>query len=208
MEAFIKHIGLVVAMDRSNVDTDQIIPKQFLKRIERTGFGEFLFYDWRFKPDGSVNAEFELNLPKFENASVLVARQNFGNGSSREHAVWALDQYGIKCVIAESFADIFYNNCSKNGVLPVVLTNDEVEQIHQAVANNDGYALTIDLESQKVVGEGGLQASFEIDAFRKQCFLEGLDHIALTLQHVDKIDDYEKANGIGGGDSQGTVGLV
>ena len=126
-------------MDRSNVDTDQIIPKQFLKRIERTGFGQFLFFDWRFNDDESPNPDFELNQPRFANTSILVARQNFGNGSSREHAVWALSQYGFRCVIAESFADIFYNNCSKNGVLPVVLTGDEVEKLHQLVAEREGY---------------------------------------------------------------------
>lgn len=197
MEAFIKHQGIVSTMDRSNVDTDQIIPKQFLKRIERTGFGEFLFYDWRFHPDESLNVDFELNQPRFANTSVLVARQNFGNGSSREHAVWALAQYGFRCVIAESFADIFYNNCSKNGVLPVVLSDGEVEKLHQLVAANEGYELTIDLEKQSVCGND-FDASFEIDAYRKQCFLEGLDHIALTLQHEEKISEYERGQGIGG----------
>lgn len=191
MEAFVSHSGLVATMDRSNVDTDQIIPKQFLKRIERTGFGQFLFFDWRFNPDESVNEQFELNQPRFQGASILVARQNFGNGSSREHAVWALADFGFKAVIAESFADIFYNNCSKNGVLPVVLSSEEVEWIHRRVEEQEGYQLSIDLESQKVTGEGGLEASFEIDAFRKQCFLEGLDHIALTLQHEDKISEFE-----------------
>lgn len=195
MEAFTQHTGIVSTMDRSNVDTDQIIPKQFLKRIERTGFGEFLFYDWRFKPDESLDPDFELNQPRFANTSILVARQNFGNGSSREHAVWALAQYGFRCVIAESFADIFYNNCSKNGLLPVVLTGDEVEKIHQLVGEREGYELTVDLASQKVVGDD-FEASFEIDAFRKECFLEGLDHIALTLQHESKIDAYERERGI------------
>jgi 3-isopropylmalate/(R)-2-methylmalate dehydratase small subunit len=180
-------------MDRSNVDTDQIIPKQFLKRIERTGFGEFLFFDWRYHPDGSVNDTFELNQDRFAGASVLVARENFGNGSSREHAVWALDDYGFRCVIAESFADIFYNNCSKNGVLPVVLSKSAVEQIHRSVAQTPGYQLTVDLESLTVSDDAGFSESFEIDAFRRQCFLEGLDHIALTLQHEDKIDAYEQA---------------
>ena len=191
MQAFINHTGVVAAMDRSNVDTDQIIPKQFLKRIERTGFGEFLFFDWRFHPDGSVNEDFELNRKRFADASVLVARKNFGNGSSREHAVWALDDYGFRCVIAESFADIFYNNCSKNGVLPVVLTADEVEMIHQKVADQEGYQITVDLESNKVTDNDGFSASFEIDAYRRQCFLEGLDHIALTLRHEEKISEFE-----------------
>jgi len=193
MQSFVKHTGIVAAMDRSNVDTDQIIPKQFLKRIERTGFGEFLFFDWRYHPDGNVNEDFELNQPRFKEASVLVARENFGNGSSREHAVWALDDYGFRCVIAESFADIFYNNCSKNGVLPVVLSKEAVNQIHQSVAAEEGYELTVDLESLTVRDSGGLSESFEIDAFRRQCFLEGLDHIALTLQHADKIDAYEES---------------
>jgi 3-isopropylmalate/(R)-2-methylmalate dehydratase small subunit len=198
MRAFTTHTGLVAAMDRSNVDTDQIIPKQFLKRIERTGFGQFLFFDWRFDTEGNSNPEFELNQPRFSGASVLVARQNFGNGSSREHAVWALDDYGIRCVIAESFADIFYNNCSKNGVLPVRLSPAEVQAIHQRVAANEGFQLTIDLEACTVSAEDGFSASFEIDEFRRKCFLEGLDHIALTMQHVDKIDEYEKERGLSG----------
>ena len=193
MQSFVKHTGVVAAMDRSNVDTDQIIPKQFLKRIERTGFGEFLFFDWRYHPDGTSNDDFELNQPRFSDASILVARENFGNGSSREHAVWALDDYGFRCVIAESFADIFYNNCSKNGVLPVVLSKDAVSRIHQAVGSEEGYQLTVDLENLTVVDSSGLSEKFEIDAFRRQCFLEGLDHIALTLQHAEKIDAYEQS---------------
>ncbi len=195
MEPFNTHSGIVVTMDRSNVDTDQIIPKQFLKRIERTGFGEFLFYDWRFNEDNSLNESFELNLPRFQGASVLVGRQNFGNGSSREHAVWALDDYGFKSVIAESFADIFYNNCFKNGVLPAVLTGEEVEKIHKLVAANEGYTLTVDLPEQTISGDG-FSAPFEIESFRKECLLKGLDHIALTLQHVEKIDEFEKARGL------------
>ena len=195
MESFSTHSGLVATMDRSNVDTDQIIPKQFLKRIERTGFGQFLFFDWRFNADQSVNPEFELNQPQFEGASVLVGRYNFGNGSSREHAVWALADYGFKAIIAESFADIFYNNCFKNGVLPLVLAAETVEQIHQLVANNPGYQLTVDLPNQKVTGEQ-FEASFEIDGFRKDCLLKGLDHIALTLQHAEKIEQYENAKGL------------
>ena len=195
MKAFTQHTGSVAAMDRSNVDTDQIIPKQFLKRIERTGFGQFLFYDWRFDKDGNEISNFELNLPKFQGASVLVARKNFGNGSSREHAVWALDDFGFRCVIAESFADIFYNNCSKNGVLPVRLTADQVEAIHRQVAKQDKYELTIDLESLTVTGPDGFSASFEIDDFRRKCFLEGLDHIALTLKQVNKIEEFEQSRG-------------
>ncbi len=192
MRAFTKHTGIVATLDRSNVDTDQIIPKQFLKRIERTGFGQFLFFDWRFLDDESPNLEFELNQPQFEGASILVARSNFGNGSSREHAVWALDDYGFCCIIADSFADIFYNNCSKNGVLPVVLTKQEVDQIHQKTATTPGYQLTVDLEALSVTDAAGFSASFEIDDFRRQCFLEGLDHIALTLHHENKIREFEE----------------
>ena len=194
MEPFSTHSGLVATMDRSNVDTDQIIPKQFLKRIERTGFGKFLFFDWRFNDDESENQQFELNQPQFAGASILVARYNFGNGSSREHAVWALADYGFKAVIAESFADIFYNNCFKNGVLPLTLPAEVVEQIHQLVAGNEGCQLTVDLPNQKITGEQ-FEASFEIDGFRKDCLLQGLDHIALTLQHADKIEQYENAKG-------------
>lgn len=192
MQAFIKHTGVAAAMDRSNVDTDQIIPKQFLKRIERTGFGQFLFFDWRFHPDGSENVDFELNQPRFRDATVLVGRKNFGNGSSREHAVWALDDYGFRSVIAESFADIFYNNCSKNGVLPVVLTTEEVQKIHENIASKEGYQITVDLENNKVTDGAGFEASFKIDDFRRKCFLEGHDHISLTMQHEEKITQYEK----------------
>ena len=192
MKPFTTHTGRVVAMDRSNVDTDQIIPKQFLKRIERTGFGEFLFYDWRYHPDGTSNEEFELNQPQSQGASILVARKNFGSGSSREHAVWALDDYGIRCVIAESFADIFYNNCTKNGVLPVVLKPEEVREIHDRVKKYPGYELSIDLDQQKVTDTHGFEAHFEIDPFRKQCLFEGLDQIALTLKQEDRISEYER----------------
>ena len=195
MQVFDTHNGIVAAMDRSNVDTDQIIPKQFLKRIERTGFGQFLFFDWRFDDDGNSIPDFELNLPQYQNASILVARQNFGNGSSREHAVWALSDYGFRCVIAESFADIFYNNCSKNGLLPVALPAADVETIHQRTATAEGYRVTVDLTNQQVSDEQGLCCNFEIDAFRKQCFLEGLDQIALTLKHEEKITAYEAARG-------------
>lgn len=196
MRAFTKHTGLVAAMDRSNVDTDQIIPKQFLKRIERTGFGQFLFYDWRFDEQGVENESFELNQAQFSGASILVARQNFGNGSSREHAVWALDDYGFRCVIAESFADIFYNNCSKNGVLPVRLSESEVEEIHRRVSLNPGYQLTVDLENNKVTDSDGFEANFEIDEFRRNCFLEGLDHIALTMKQLAQIEAYERERGL------------
>ncbi|MBX3419066.1 MAG: 3-isopropylmalate dehydratase small subunit [Pirellulaceae bacterium] len=191
MQAFIKHTGLVATMDRSNVDTDQIIPKQFLKRIERTGFGQYLFYDWRFDESGTPNPNFELNRPEFAGASLLVARQNFGNGSSREHAVWALLDYGIRAVIAQSFADIFFNNCFKNGVLPVVLTESEVDHLHRAVAANPGYQVTVDLESLAVYDDQGFRASFSVDEFRRDCMLRGLDDIGLTLEHVDQINKFE-----------------
>lgn len=196
MRTFRKHTGLVTPMDRSNVDTDQIIPKQFLKRIERTGFGQYLFHDWRFDEEGNPRPDFELNHPKFKGGSVLVARKNFGNGSSREHAVWSLDDYGFRCVIAESFADIFYNNCSKNGVLPVRLTPLEIQHIHDQVAANEGYELTIDLENQTVIDGTGFEATFEIDDYRRQCFLEGLDHIDLTLQELEKIIAFEASIGL------------
>lgn len=191
MQAFIKHTGLVATMDRSNVDTDQIIPKQFLKRIERTGFGQYLFYDWRFDESGTPNPNFELNRPEFAGASLLVARQNFGNGSSREHAVWALLDYGIRAVIAQSFADIFFNNCFKNGVLPVVLTEAEVDHLHRAVAANPGYQVTVDLESLAVYDDQGFRASFSVDEFRRDCMLRGVDDIGLTLEHVDQINKFE-----------------
>ncbi len=192
MKPFVRHTGLVATMDRSNVDTDQIIPKQFLKRIERTGFGQFLFYDWRFDESGHLQPDFELNRPEFANATILVARKNFGNGSSREHAVWALDDFGFRAVIAESFADIFYNNCSKNGVLPVVLTGEEIETIHRKVAQQPGFQLTVDLENQLVSADEDFSAKFEIDDFRRECFLDGLDQISLTLKHVDKITEFEQ----------------
>ena len=192
MEAFTVHNGVVGAMDRANVDTDQIIPKQFLKRIERTGFGQFLFYDWRFNDDGSENVEFELNQPEAADASILLAKRNFGSGSSREHAVWALTDYGIRCVIAPSFADIFFNNSFKNGMLPIVLPEETIEQLfaHSSTCRTE---LTVDLENQVITGEGGLEILFEVDSFRRHCLLNGLDDIALTLEHEDKITAFEEA---------------
>ncbi len=178
-------------MDRVNVDTDQIIPKQFLKRIERSGFGQFLFYDWRFNQDGSLNTDFELNQPDAEGASVLVARANFGCGSSREHAPWALHDYGFRSIIAPSFADIFYNNCFKNGVLPVQLSETEVERIFQTAATNPGYELTIDLQRQIISDDCGNKFGFAVDPFRRECLLKGLDDIGLTLRHEDAISRYE-----------------
>ncbi|MHC2066910.1 3-isopropylmalate dehydratase small subunit [Bremerella sp. T1] len=197
MQPFVKENGLVATMDRANVDTDQIIPKQFLKRIERTGFGQFLFFDWRFLEDGSPNPEFELNKPEVSGASILVARRNFGSGSSREHAVWAIDDFGIRAVLAPSFADIFYNNCFKNGVLPIPLTEEQIEDIFQRAEKTEGYRLTVDLEAKKITDDAGLEIPFEIDEFRRHKLLNGLDDIAMTLQSEEKISAYEQANGIG-----------
>ena len=191
MEPFSKHTGLVATLDRVNVDTDQIIPKQFLKRIERSGFGEFLFYDWRFNTDGSLRADFELNQPRFDGATILVARANFGCGSSREHAPWALFDYGFRSIIAPSFADIFYNNCFKNGMLPVVLSEEQVDELFKRATANSGYELTVDLTRQWVTDVEGLRFSFEVDPFRRECLLKGLDDIGLTLQHEDKIKEHE-----------------
>lgn len=196
MQAFTKHTGLVATMDRANVDTDQIIPKQFLKRIERTGFGQFLFFDWRFLDDGSPNPEFELNQPRFQGASVLVARRNFGSGSSREHAVWALDDYGFRAVLAPSFADIFFNNCFKNGVLPIVLSENQIDELFARTAANPGYRLTIDLEKCLISDEVGLQWPFEVQPSRRHLLLNGLDDIALTLESESAIARYEQLHGI------------
>jgi 3-isopropylmalate/(R)-2-methylmalate dehydratase small subunit len=196
MRPFTLHAGLVVPMDRSNVDTDQIIPKQFLKRIERTGFGQFLFFDWRYLDDGSPNAKFELNLPQHAGASILLARRNFGCGSSREHAPWALEDYGFRAILAPSFADIFYNNCFKNGMLPIRLDEARINDLFARAAAHPGYRLTIDLEKQTISDEYGLSLPFEVDAFRRHCLLNGLDDIGLTLQHADRIAAFEAAHGI------------
>ena len=197
MQPFTKHTGLVLPMDRSNVDTDQIIPKQFLKRIERTGFGQFLFFDWRFLPEGGDNPDFELNRPEYAGASILLARRNFGCGSSREHAPWALGDYGFRAVIAPSFADIFFNNCFKNGLLPLVLDEATVDDLFARAAANPGYNLTVDLEALTLSDEHGLSIPIHVDAFRRQCLLEGLDDIGLTLAHEAEIAAYEQAQGIG-----------
>ena len=193
MQPFTKHTGPVVCLDRANVDTDQIIPKQFLKRIERSGFGQFLFYDWRLRDDGSEIPDFELNQPQAAGASVLVARHNFGCGSSREHAVWALSDYGFRVVIAPTFADIFYNNCFKNGLLPIQLDEQLVDQLFQLAATHTGYRLSVDLDDCTLTDKAGLKWSFTVDSFRRECLLQGLDDIAVTLQHVDKIAAYEAA---------------
>jgi 3-isopropylmalate/(R)-2-methylmalate dehydratase small subunit len=191
MQPFRVHKGKVAPLDRANIDTDQIIPKQFLKRIERTGFGEFLFYDWRRAKDGSQDPSFSLNQPRYTGASVLATGKNFGCGSSREHAVWALEDFGFRTVIAPSFADIFANNCVKNGVLTVVLSEEQVAEIVHRAANLPDYQLTIDLERCKVEDEHGFSATFQIDDFTRHCLLEGLDDIGLTLQHQSEISAYE-----------------
>lgn len=194
MKSFTTHTGRVVAMDRANVDTDQIIPKQFLKRIERTGFGQFLFFDWRQLPDGWADPEFELNRPENQGATILLTRRNFGCGSSREHAPWALEDYGFRALVAPSFADIFYNNCFKNGLLPVRLSEEQVEELFQRAAKHDGYTLTIDLHSRTLRDEHGLEYRFDVDDFRRHSLLNGLDDIGLTLAHEDKIAAYEAAH--------------
>ncbi len=200
MKKFETHTGLVVPLDRANVDTDAIIPKQYLKSIKRTGFGPNLFDDWRYLDPGEpgmdhskrrINPEFVLNQPRYTDASILLARDNFGCGSSREHAPWALMDYGIRAVIAPSYADIFYNNSFKNGLLPIVLDRNAVGRLFKETAATPGYRLTVDLAAQSVTAPSGVAFKFEIDAFRKHCLLNGLDDIGLTLQHVDEIRAYE-----------------
>lgn len=192
MSGFKQHTGLVVPLDAANVDTDAIIPKQFLQKVNRTGFGKHLFHDWRFLDDAGQqpNPNFVMNKPRYEGASILLARENFGCGSSREHAPWALADYGIKAMIAPSFADIFYGNSINNQMVPVRLTEQEVDEIFQFVEGNEGAQLTVDLERMEVKANGKTY-SFEIDEFRRHCLLNGLDNIGLTLQHEDKIADYE-----------------
>ncbi len=200
MDAFVRHEGVVAPLNRVNVDTDQIIPKQFLKRIERTGFGQFAFNDWRFNEDGSENPDFILNKPGYEDSSILVAGRNFGSGSSREHAPWALQDYGFRCVIAPSFADIFFNNCFQNGLLPVVLPEDVVERILEKAENTPGYTLNVDLDGQRVWdNDEEISASFEIEAFRRYLLLNGLDDIGLTLEQEDSIAAFEAGRSPHGG---------
>lgn len=191
MEPIPVHKGKVAGLNRVNVDTDQIIPKQFLKRVERTGFGQFLFYDWRFKDDGSVNEEFELNRPENQGASILVAGDNFGCGSSREHAPWALQDYGFYVIVAPSFADIFYNNCLKNGILPVPLPEKDIQYLLKESARAD-YECTIDLQEQRIRDDKGFEQSFEIDSYWKEMLINGWDEIDVTLKYADKITDFEK----------------
>lgn len=201
MRPFTTHTGIAAPLDLANVDTDMIIPKQFLKSIKRTGFGKNLFDELRYEDEGQpdqdctgrpLREDFVLNQARYQGSSILLARKNFGCGSSREHAPWALDDYGMRSVIAPSFADIFYNNCFKNGLLPIVLTEEEVDQLFKEVEANEGYELTIDLEAQKVIAPSGAEFSFEVDAFRKHCLLNGLDDIGLTLQESDAIKAYEE----------------
>jgi 3-isopropylmalate/(R)-2-methylmalate dehydratase small subunit len=191
MKPFTVHRGRVAPLDRVNVDTDQIIPKQFLKRIEKTGFGQFLFYDWRFGTDGKQNPDFVLHEPRYEGASILVAGKNFGCGSSREHAVWALADFGFRAVISSSFADIFANNSTKNGFLTVRLSEDEVATLMKRADEIDNYGVTIDLEKCEVRDEQGFLAKFPMDEFVRYCLLNGLDDIGLTLQHEKEIAGYE-----------------
>jgi len=200
MQAFTTLNGLVVPMDRANVDTDAIIPKQFLKSIKRTGYGPFLFDEWRYEDVGQpemdcthrpVRREFVLNQSRYQGAEIMLARENFGCGSSREHAPWAILDYGISCVIAPSFADIFYNNCFKNGILPIVLSDEEMDVLFSEVAKHEGYKITVDLAAQAVKAPSGQSFGFEVDDFRKHCLLNGLDDIGLTLQNADTIRSYE-----------------
>lgn len=190
MEPFKSVTSVVSPLDRVNVDTDAIIPKQFLKRIERTGFGQFLFYEWRFDEQENVNPDFELNKPRYAGSQILIARNNFGCGSSREHAPWALLDYGFKVIIAPSFADIFHNNCFKNGILPIVLPEETVDQLFKNTAT-EGYELTVDLEANTIRDKNGLVIPFQVNEYRRHCLLNGLDDIGITLQQEDKIAAYE-----------------
>jgi len=201
MQAFTRLNGLVVPLDRANVDTDAIIPKQFLKSIKRTGYGPFLFDEWRYEDVGQpemdcsnrpIRKDFVLNQSRYQGAEIMLARENFGCGSSREHAPWAIADYGISCVIAPSFADIFYNNCFKNGILPVVLKDKEMDVLFSETQSHEGYKLNVDLEAQTVTTPSGQVFTFEVDDFRKHCLLNGLDDIGLTLQQADSIHTYEE----------------
>ncbi|MDR2172258.1 MAG: 3-isopropylmalate dehydratase small subunit [Planctomycetaceae bacterium] len=197
MRSFIKHTGIVIPLDRNDVDTDQIIPKQFLKRIERTGFGKFAFYDWRYKDDHFLpDPEFELNKPEFQGGTILLTRCNFGCGSSREHAPWALDDFGFRVILACSFADIFYNNCFQNGMLPIRLSETVIDELFKNELAGRPYKLTIDLENCVISDNNGLVIPFTIDASKRRRLLNGLDDVGITLNHEEKITEYEKLNGI------------
>ncbi len=200
MQKFSTHTGIVAPIDRANVDTDAIMPKQFLKSIRKTGFGPHLFDEWRYKDPGyygkpeserQVNPDFVLNQPRYKGASVLLARKNFGCGSSREHAPWAIGHYGFRAILAPSYADIFFNNCFKSGLLPIVLSESQIDQLFNEVSAFPGYKLTVDLERQRIVKGQGEEIAFDVNAFRKYCLLNGLDDIGLTLRHKDKIQSFE-----------------
>lgn len=196
MTPFRIHTGTAAVLARQNIDTDQIIPKQFLKRVERSGFGKFLFYDWRYLPDGRVDPSFPLNEPRAQGASILIAGKNFGCGSSREHAPWSLADYGFRVIIASSFADIFANNCLKNGLLPVMLNEGEIADLIRRTKEIDGYQITVDLEQMTVAGADDFLETFAISDFQRHCLLEGLDDIGLTLQHEKLIAEYEEHRSI------------
>ena len=201
MKPFITYTGIVAPLDRANVDTDAIIPKQFLKSIKKTGFGPHLFDEWRYLDHGEPgmditqrqkNPEFILNHPQYEKATILVTRENFGCGSSREHAPWAIEDYGFRAILAPSFADIFFSNCFKNGILPIVLPTETIDDLFKAIKKQEGYALTIDLENQSVILPSNNKINFQVDAFRKYCLVNGLDDIGLTMQHSETIKAFEK----------------
>jgi len=194
MKAYKNHTSVAALMNRSNVDTDQIIPKQFLKKVERTGFGIHLFHDWRFLDDGTENPEFELNKPAFKGAKILVAGDNFGCGSSREHAPWAIEDFGFNTIISTSYADIFYSNCFKNGILPIRVSKEELAALMAEIEANEGIEFTVDLPAQTVTTPGGIVINVEVDEFRKQSLIEGADDISWTLKHEDKISEFEARN--------------
>ena len=194
MQPFTTHSGVVAPLDRVNVDTDQMVPKQFLKALTREGFGRILFYDWRYFPGEKPNPDFVLNFPRYQGASVLLTRANFGCGSSREHAPWGVKDYGFRAILAPSYADIFYNNCFKNGILPAILTETEVQELFERTENEEGYSLSIDLPQQTISDNHGLVFRFEIAPARKEVLLKGLDDIGQTMRHADAIDNYEKSH--------------
>jgi len=194
MEPIVQHTGIAALLDRMNVDTDQIIPKQFLKKVERSGFGVHLFHDWRFLEDGSENPDFELNAPAFKGASILVTGDNFGCGSSREHAPWAILDYGFRVIVASGYADIFYSNCFKNGILPIKVGREQLEPLMDEIRNKPGTEFTVDLEKQLLSTPGGISLQFEIDPFRKEHLIKGLDNISWTLQYEKEIQEFEKGH--------------
>ncbi|MGH2316424.1 3-isopropylmalate dehydratase small subunit [Planococcus sp. SE5232] len=196
MEAFKTHSGIVAPLDRANIDTDAIIPKQFLKRIEKSGYGQFLFYDWRYYEEDQENPDFLLNREPYRNATVLLTRENFGCGSSREHAPWAIEDFGFRVVIAPSFADIFYNNCFKNGILPIQLSAKDVQQLFEKSAAIPGYQLTVNLEKNVITDGQGYEKSFEVDEYRRDMLLKGLDEISATIQYETEITDFERRHNV------------